>query len=175
METDRFNKITEAQRICLRLVLEHCETKEIALRLGISPTAVVERLRLARHILGVSRSMDAARALAQLEGLPSKRLVDIPIVVECEALPTPILPSSVAGTRESGVSGVREEQAAYIVTPAVPEQPLALKIPLIGGVRDDLSPWKIVLCCVLAGALSIAAFGVLLRVSQEISISEHQR
>ena len=175
MEIDRFAKITEAQRICLRLVLEHCETKEIALRLGISPTAVVERLRLARQILGVSRSMDAARVLAEVEGQTSKRLVDMPIVVEREAFPAPLLPASEAGMKESSAVGVREEQAAYIVAPADPEHPLALRIPFIGGVRDDLSPWKVILCCVLAGALSIAAFGVLLKVSQEISISEHQR
>lgn len=60
-------QLNERQRQCLRLVHQNFEAKEIARRLGLSPHTVVEHLREARRITGVSRSMHAARALAEHE------------------------------------------------------------------------------------------------------------
>ena len=45
MESDRIEKLTEAQRVCLRMVLMHLSSKDIARELGISPHTVDQRPR----------------------------------------------------------------------------------------------------------------------------------
>lgn len=67
MDQTHLAQLNERQRQCLRLVHQNFEAKEIARRLGLSPHTVVEHLREARRITGVSRSMHAARALAEHE------------------------------------------------------------------------------------------------------------
>lgn len=56
--------LTEGQRDCLRLVMLHMSSKEIARTLGISPHTVDQRLRVATRNLGVSTRFEAARLLA---------------------------------------------------------------------------------------------------------------
>ena len=67
MESDRIAKLTEAQRVCLRMVLMHLSSKDIARELGISPHTVDQRLRMAIQILGVANRFEAARILARHE------------------------------------------------------------------------------------------------------------
>lgn len=67
MADDRFDKLTEGQRACLRLVYARWEIKEIARKLGIAPVTVNQRLAAARRVLGTARSADAARMLAAHE------------------------------------------------------------------------------------------------------------
>lgn len=74
------DRLSERQRECLRLVHANLEAKEIAIALGLSPHTVNEHLRDARRLLGVARSMEAARMLAAHEG--DNRLVPEPIGVE---------------------------------------------------------------------------------------------
>jgi DNA-binding CsgD family transcriptional regulator len=69
MANKNVDALSEGQRACLRLVLAGYEAKEIAIELQVPPTTVIERLRSARETLGVSRSKDAARILAQHEGV----------------------------------------------------------------------------------------------------------
>jgi DNA-binding CsgD family transcriptional regulator len=80
--TDRASALllNERQKQCLRLVYENLEAKEIAQRLSLSPHTVNEHLRDARRILGVSRSLQAARLLADVEG--HERLVPKPFGVD---------------------------------------------------------------------------------------------
>jgi hypothetical protein len=52
----------------LRLYYQGLEAKEIARELSISPNTVNQHLRDARRILGVARSVQAARLLAEDEG-----------------------------------------------------------------------------------------------------------
>lgn len=59
--------LSEGMKDCLRLYYQRYEAKEIARQLGISPATVHQRLTAARKILGVSKSMEAARQLAQAE------------------------------------------------------------------------------------------------------------
>lgn len=68
MDDVSFTKLNQRQRECLRLVYRNLEAKEIARELGLSPHTVVEHLRDARRLLGASRSMYAARMLAEYEG-----------------------------------------------------------------------------------------------------------
>ena len=60
-------RLTEAQRVALRLFMQRKTAKQIALELGITPKAVELRLKGAREALGVSTSADAARLLAATE------------------------------------------------------------------------------------------------------------
>ena len=61
-------KLTEREKESLRGRLGHKTAKEIALELGVSHHAVEKRLKMARTKLGVSSSLEAARALARVEG-----------------------------------------------------------------------------------------------------------
>lgn len=61
-------KLTEREKECLRLWLDHKTAKEIARELGISHHAVEKRLKTARTKLGVASSLEAARLLAREEG-----------------------------------------------------------------------------------------------------------
>jgi DNA-binding CsgD family transcriptional regulator len=79
MDDVPFTKLNQRQRECLRLVYRNLEAKEIARELGLSPHTVVEHLRDARRILGASRSMHAARMLAEHEG--DNRVVSDPVGV----------------------------------------------------------------------------------------------
>ena len=72
--------LSERQKQCLRGFYDNLSAKEIGLRLGLSPHTVNEHLRDARRLLGVARSMDAARMLVAAEG--DKRIVPDPVGVE---------------------------------------------------------------------------------------------
>ena len=54
--------LPEHQRVCLRKVLEHKSSKEIAIELGISPHTVDQRLKAAMQTLGVGSRVAAAQA-----------------------------------------------------------------------------------------------------------------
>lgn len=76
--------LNDRQKQCLRLVYGNLEAKEIALELSLSPHTVNEHLRDARRILGVSRSMQAARLLNDAE-LP-ERFVPKPFGVDVRSV-----------------------------------------------------------------------------------------
>ena len=61
---DRVARLSEGQRQCLALVDEHLSSKEIALKLGISPHTVDQRVRQSLQILGVEKRGEAARLVA---------------------------------------------------------------------------------------------------------------
>jgi DNA-binding CsgD family transcriptional regulator len=61
---DRVARLSEGQRLCLILVGQHLSSKEIALRLGISPHTVDQRVRQSLHILQVEKRGEAARLVA---------------------------------------------------------------------------------------------------------------
>ena len=61
---DRVARLTSGQLDCLALVYQHLSSKEIAVRLGISPHTVDQRIRQALHTLGVERRGEAARLVA---------------------------------------------------------------------------------------------------------------
>lgn len=68
MTAGRIDQLTEAQRACLRLVLSHHNSKEIAAIFGVSPSAIDKRIERAIQILGVGTRFEAARRLQDHEG-----------------------------------------------------------------------------------------------------------
>ncbi len=68
MTGGRIDQLTEAQRACLRLVLSHHNSKEIAAIVGVSPSAIDKRIERAIQILGVGSRFEAARRLQEHEG-----------------------------------------------------------------------------------------------------------
>lgn len=67
MATDRPAQLSEGQKACLRMVLRHMSSKDIARALDISPHTVDQRLKLAMRSLGAATWVDAARAFAAIE------------------------------------------------------------------------------------------------------------
>lgn len=63
-ELARVARLTQGQVECLLLVNQHMNSKEIAVRLGISPHTVDQRIRQALEKLGVERRGEAARLIA---------------------------------------------------------------------------------------------------------------
>jgi DNA-binding CsgD family transcriptional regulator len=59
--------LNDGQKDCLRLVMRHFSSKEIARQLDISPHTVDKRLKVATATLGVSSRVDAARILTEME------------------------------------------------------------------------------------------------------------
>jgi DNA-binding CsgD family transcriptional regulator len=64
---EQFQELTDKQKECLRLVSHNYSSKEIGRKLGVSPYAVDQRLRIATRNLGVDSRFEAARLLAATE------------------------------------------------------------------------------------------------------------
>jgi DNA-binding CsgD family transcriptional regulator len=64
---ERINQLTARQRDCLRLVMQHLPSKEIARALAISPNTVDQHLRAAMAVLGATSRVSAAKMLASHE------------------------------------------------------------------------------------------------------------
>lgn len=73
-------KLSLKQKLCLRLVLEHKTSKEMAINLHVSSHAIDMRIRTAMTTLGVSSRMDAAIMLQQVEqvGVDSRNVYGPP-------------------------------------------------------------------------------------------------
>jgi len=121
MESDRIEKLTEAQRICLRMVLMHLSSKDIARELGISPHTVDQRLRLAIQALGVANRFEAARILARYE---SQTPYQSAVYQTSHVAPAPIH----ATVGRSDIHGVRQGNEAY-QSSAVREEQIAFRAP----------------------------------------------
>jgi|TARA_R110001606_G_scaffold10898_3_gene47040 DNA-binding CsgD family transcriptional regulator len=64
MTVSNIDKLNDGQRDCLRFVLAHLNSKEIARELGVSPHTVDQRLRTAMRILNAQSRFEAARKFA---------------------------------------------------------------------------------------------------------------
>jgi DNA-binding CsgD family transcriptional regulator len=64
---DRVRLLTDAQKACLRGVLAHLTSRQIARELGVSPHTVDGHLRAAMQRLGVQNRTEAALLLAAME------------------------------------------------------------------------------------------------------------
>jgi DNA-binding CsgD family transcriptional regulator len=119
VDEDRFDRLTERQRECLRLVHHGHEVKEIARALRIGPSAVVERLRAARKTLDVDNSRLAARMLAEHEGNTTYiRHVDMPDwLAEPGLAPALLEPSRAEGPGEAHRDRVMEAPASFEALP----------------------------------------------------------
>ena len=68
-DEDRWNRLTEKQRACLDLLIEHKTSKEIARLLDISKHTVDQRLNAARDILGAQDRNESAYIYRQMKHL----------------------------------------------------------------------------------------------------------
>lgn len=166
MDLDRVEKLTEAEREVLRCWFR-MSAKEIGARLNVSHHAVNERLRSARHRLGVASSQEAAALLEQYESGTYKRLVSKPETIAA-GRESPIIASSDEdrdwSPRSATSEAVREERAAY--SGSFPLwQRMALPILLRQGKRNELnlsrllgsvSGMMLVIILTLAGLVAIA-------------------
>jgi len=66
-DEDRWNRLTEKQRACLDLLIEHKTSKEIARLLDISKHTVDQRLNLARDTLGAQDRNQSAFIYRQMK------------------------------------------------------------------------------------------------------------
>lgn len=74
-------RLTEKQRACLDLLLEHKTSKQIARELNIAKSTVDQRITAARHILGAAYRDDTARRYGRLKNIYDRIAydpVDIP-------------------------------------------------------------------------------------------------
>ncbi len=142
MDNDPVAKLSEGQRACLRMVLLHMSSKDIARELDISPHTVDQRLRVAIQTLGVSSRFEAARLLAQHER-PDMYQAS---VYQAPHVAPPPFPANVGASvnrddrRYEPAHGgsLREEQVAFRATPWQITPPFRLPIPMAGGERNDL-------------------------------------
>jgi DNA-binding CsgD family transcriptional regulator len=74
---ERVANLSAGEREVLVLLLQHSDGKLVGRALGVSTSAVDKRLAGARRKLGVTRSIDAALMLAQVEGLHAGRTVQV--------------------------------------------------------------------------------------------------
>ena len=61
------SRLSDGQRACLRMVLQHMSSKDIARELKISPHTVDQRIRIAMGHLGATSRVEAAKLLAAHE------------------------------------------------------------------------------------------------------------
>ena len=169
MESDRIQKLTEAQRVCLRMVLMHLSSKDIARELGISPHTVDQRH--AHGDPGARRREPAskpARILAKYEGPNTyQSAVYQTSHVAPAPIPATVGLSDIHGVRQGddGFHGtaVREEQIAFR-TPAFATGGgfVNLPFPTPGRERNDLNLLQRLGWIVSISIASAIAFGGLL-------------
>ena len=145
-DSDPIDRLTEGERACLRLVLDHKPSKEIAIRLGIGPDAVDKRIKQAMRKLGVSSRVVAARLLAEAEAEHPESGRYQRLVYQSPALAGPIEAepwSEPQPATEAGATEFREERAAFDVPAFEPPAPVA-------GIRNDGIGWRRIIRVVLA-------------------------
>lgn len=162
-----FDKLTEPQRVCLRKVWARRNSKEIALELGISHHTVDKRLERAIRTLGATTRFEAARLLAEHEGVTYERLVSEPIDIDRAVTIDTLAPSinERIGEGQPERNMVREERQPY---QAAFEQPGAsFRLPIRGGRRtiNDLTVrqrlgWMLMLPLAFAVAFGMLAIGL---------------
>lgn len=161
MESDRLDRLTEQQRICLRHVYAHLTSKEIAPLMGIEPNTVDQHIKAAMRVLDAPDRRAAARMLAEHESrLAARPLVYQSPDVASAPVPVTFVPSRGSG-RHSGISGqaIREEQAVFMTA----SRPFGSALPFpIGGARPNDVGWLTKLAWIAGIAIGIAlAFGAL--------------
>lgn len=127
MDQERLARLTEQQRVCLRLVYTHMTSKEIAQLLGVEPGSVDQHVKTAMRILGVNERRVAARLLADYE--------------------------EEGGISVAAGSRMQDEQMAFLVTP--PRLEPLLPLPWEGLRPTDVG-WKRRLAWIAALAIGCA-------------------
>ncbi|AHE53169.1 helix-turn-helix domain-containing protein [Sphingomonas sanxanigenens] len=158
LDPDPVARLTPGERDCLRLVLDHKPSKEIAIRLGIGPDAVDKRIKQAMRKLGVSTRVAAARLLADADADAAGEAPDRyqRLVYQSAALagePEPRAWIDPQPATEGAATGFREERMAFDVPEADPA------LPAVGIDEDAIDGRRILR--VLAAIIGIAILAAL--------------
>ncbi len=118
MEDDRFERLTQRQRACLRLVHDLRNTAEIARELNASKDAIDKTIKGAMAKLGATRRADAARMLVAHEALGGVRRSDpqwpdLPSSADAAMTSKPLHPE--AAHYQPARLELRETQSAFEV------------------------------------------------------------
>lgn len=139
MNTDRFQQLSEGQRVCLRLVARHLSSKQIARELGISKDTVDQRLDRARKLLGVSDRFEAARSFADFESQYHRVVYDPPPIASL-ATTDPIGASNDREQLRTEIGhSLREASAEYVAHNPSALRRFRLPLAARGEERNDLS------------------------------------
>ena len=162
MESDPVERLTEGQRQCLRMVLRHMSSKEIARELGISSHTVDQRLRIAMHTLGTTSRVDAARMLAAHEQSPPyQSSVYQPLYIAPTTLPNAASRPGEGQREQRGGDAAPKGEAGLQAEPFA-SSGLPLSLPIRGGRRNDLGPWQRLGWIVAIAIGAALAFGAVL-------------
>ncbi len=172
MAENRLARLTESQRACLRRVLMHMSSKDIARELGISPHTVDQRLRVAMQTLGATSRVEAARMLAAHEGVAGvaplgayQTLIYQAPDIAAEPDPVTMAPSADHGTRQRDqayADAVREEAVAFDTFSPLPLRSFHMPLPGEGRWWNDLNSYERLGACIAIAILGLLAFGVLI-------------
>jgi len=142
MDAPGIARLTEAQRVALRLFMERKTAKQIAIELGITPKAVELRLKGARDALGVATSAEAARLLATAEKNIAFRETlggSTEVAQPALSLPSSDIDGTSGGAAQPQDRKVSSEaQAASAHRPARLQAGLGWPLPTEGGGRNEL-------------------------------------
>lgn len=155
MDADPLSRLTQGQRECLRLVLAHKSSKDIARELAISSHTVDQRLKAAMRILGASSRVEAAQHHAGLEAQYQPLVYQAPEIVRRP--PSPINGASADG--EASAGAVAEQRAIFEVDASV-IRTLSPPVSIRGRNPNEFGTWQR-LAWIFAIMLAIAlVFGV---------------
>jgi DNA-binding CsgD family transcriptional regulator len=165
MNVNSTQKLTSAQKACLRLVFLHMSSKDIAKELGLSPHTVDNHIKAAIQRLEAQNRREASRILAEAEGLDVRRtLAD-------QSPELANLTISAPSSASQPLAKQKVEQAVgldQLPTAKAPGQysgqsrlPIRLPIPRYLGEENSLSAaeriwWMVMLVimiCLAAGAM----------------------
>ncbi len=137
MDSDRLAKLSEGQRRCLRLVLAHKSSKDIARELGISSHTVDQRLKSAMRLLAASSRVEAAQIHAGLEGGYQPLVYQTPDI----AAGTPLGRFGAPAEELEAIGAtVREDRAVYQAFQQAPaKRSLLSSLPIGEGKPNDLT------------------------------------
>lgn len=169
MNPDSVSRLTAGHRACLRLVLEHKTSKQIAKDLGISHHTVDDRIKDAMRILGASSRVEAARLLAFADERSPQGLGPQPSHLASVAP----LTAGFTGTMKGDETGdwpkvLREDRVEFDGLPRRDIGRPAWPVPAVGRRQNDLDFWQriawigvIAIGAILSFVLLLAAFGLL--------------
>ncbi len=157
---DPLPDLSPRQRQCLLLVAQGMEAKEIGRALGISDMTVKNHLSAARAVLGVARSIDAARLVIAAD----------PAGIWGTSTPPGIADRSYFDVQTPGRSDPAAEPAGLADGGAIPPPAYPALIPLPfptrRGQRNDLGIAARLAIVVILTVLLIAAVGFFVEASR---------
>lgn len=135
------NELSAEQKECLRLVLLHYDSKQIARQVGVSPHTVNKRIEAAMRRLGASDRVSAARMFAEMEhGADYERFVYEQFAMEIGAAPDALPVRSHNSADDLLVSHLVAHDAARPASFADRQDERDAIVRLgMGGLRNDLT------------------------------------